>query len=72
MGHSYARCLVHYVFSTKHRRNDITPDLQERLWPYLFGIAQHHGMQALAVGGTENHAHLLVSLPSMLSIAKAV
>ena len=72
MGHSYVRCLTHFVFSTKQRRNDITLALQERLWPYLAGIAQHNRMHALAVGGTENHAHLLLSLPSTLTITKAV
>jgi putative transposase len=36
------------------------------------GIAREHQMRALAVGGTQDHLHLLLSLPSSLSIAKAM
>jgi REP element-mobilizing transposase RayT len=36
------------------------------------GIARNKGMKALIVGGVEDHAHLLLSLPSTLAIAKAV
>jgi REP element-mobilizing transposase RayT len=36
------------------------------------GIARENKMKALAVGGTDNHAHLLLSLPPMLSVAKAI
>jgi len=72
MAHSYVNNLLHYVFSTKDRRKIITPDLQERLWPYLGGIARENGMKALAIGGVEDHVHLLLSLPATLSVAKAI
>ena len=71
MAHSYSSCLIHYVWSTKERRNLISTDLQPRLWSYLGGIAEQNEMKALAVGGTDNHVHMLVSLPSTLSISKA-
>ena len=71
MGHSYSSCLIHYGWSTKERRNLISADLQPALWAYLGGIASQNGMKALAVGGTDNHAHVLVSLPGTLSISKA-
>lgn len=72
MPHSYSSCLIHYVFSTKDRRKSITPEVRERLWAYLGGIARENEMKALAIGGTDDHVHVLVSLPSTLSIAKAV
>ncbi len=72
MAHSFVCCYVHYVFSTKHRRCAISADLRGRLWPYLGGIARENRVKALAVGGTDNHVHLLVSLPSTLTIADAV
>lgn len=46
--------------------------LQERLWPFMGGIAREHGMKALAVGGVEDHVHLILSLPTTVSIAKAL
>jgi putative transposase len=42
------------------------------LWPYLGGIARENKMKAVAIGGVEDHVHALVSLPSTLSVAKAV
>ena len=70
--HSFVSCLMHCVWSTKERRRLITPELQERLYPYLGGIARDNKMKALAVGGVEDHVHMLLSVPSTLSIAKAI
>jgi len=72
MAHSFVACYVHYIFSTKERRRIITPELTERLWPYIGGIARENGMTAMAVGGTDNHVHALISLPSTLPVAKGI
>ena len=72
MAHSYISNYVHYVFSTVGRQKLITPDLEERLWPFLAGIARQNKMKAVSVGGTQDHIHMLVSLPSTLSMAKGV
>jgi REP element-mobilizing transposase RayT len=36
------------------------------------GIARENGMTALAVGGTDDHAHVLLSLPSTVTVAQAM
>ncbi len=72
MSHTYVSELIHCVFSTKQRRNLIAPDVQPLLWAFLGGIARRNGFKALVVGGTENHIHLLLSLPATLPLAKAV
>ncbi|PYL67940.1 MAG: hypothetical protein DMF20_02160 [Verrucomicrobia bacterium] len=48
------------------------PDLRERLWPYLGGIAKQNQMKALAISGAADHVHILLCLPATLSVAKAV
>jgi putative transposase len=72
MRHSYVTCLVHYVFSTTARRPLITSPMKERLWAYIGGTARRKGMKALAVGGTEDHIHALVSIPSTISVAVGI
>ena len=72
MAHSYTSCLVHAVFSTKNRHKIITPDLKERLWPFMGGIARKNNMKALAVGGVSDHVHILLSLPAIIPVAKAI
>ena len=69
---SYVSSYFHCVFATKERRPILTPALRERLWAFLGGIARQNEMKALVIGGVEDHVHLLLSLPSTLSIAKAM
>jgi putative transposase len=70
--HSFISSLHHCVFATKGREPWLTPDIRERLWPYLGGVARENGMKALATGGVANHVHMLLSLPATMSVAKAM
>ena len=63
---------MHCVFSTKDRRPLITPELQARLLQYIGGIARENGMKLIAGGGIADHFHILISLPRIISIAKAM
>ena len=65
MADTYAKILIHCVFSTKNR----IPHITEALWSYLRGIARNRGVNALAVGGTLNHGHLLLALPTGLTVS---
>src|SRR5579859_1651118 len=68
---SYVSSYYHFVFSTKERRRLITPQLRERLWPFLGGIARQNKIKAIEVGGIEDHIHILLSLPPTMAISKA-
>ncbi len=72
MSHSFINQLLHCVFSTKERRPMITPELQPRLFQYIGGIARENKIKLLAAGGVDDHVHLLVSMPSTISISKAM
>ena len=72
MPHSYVSNFVHYVFSTRERFPFVDQELESRLWPYIGGIARENGMKALAIDGTHDHVHTLLSLPAPLSVAKAI
>ena len=69
---SYVSSYFHCVFSTKERRPFITPELRDRLWPFLGGIARQNKMKAIGVGGVEDHVHILLSTPSTMAISKAL
>lgn len=72
LGHSYTSSLFHCVFSTKNREPHLRPEIRERVWPFIGGIARENGMRALEVGGVGDHAHMLLSLPSTMAVAKAM
>ncbi len=69
---SYISSYFHCIFSTKDRRPLIRPELRERLWPFLGGIARQNKMKAIEIGGVEDHIHILLSLPSTMAISKAM
>ena len=52
----------HIVFSTKERLPLITADWKDRLHGYMGGIVKGMEGVPLAIGGIEDHVHLLVSL----------
>ncbi len=63
---------MHCVWSTKDRHKIIDLDLQQRLWPFIGGIARQNKIKALAIGGVEDHVHVLLSLPADVSVSEAV
>ena len=48
------------------------PDIRVKLWPYMGGIARRAQMKAIAVGGVEDHVHILLSLPATMPLSKAM
>jgi len=72
MSHRYESLPVHCVFSTKDRKALIPEPMKRKLWAYIGGIARTNKFKALAVGGTPDHVHVLLSLPATLLVAKAV
>jgi putative transposase len=72
MSHTYSQNVVHIVFSTKERRKSIPAEFRAKLWAYAAGICKRHGILVYAIGGMEDHVHLLMQVPPSLALAKAV
>jgi REP-associated tyrosine transposase len=72
MPHTYARNHLHVIFSTKNREKTIPKNLQPELWAYMAGICRRNGMNAIAIGGTDDHLHALFHLPPTMAPSKAV
>lgn len=71
MGHTYSSNLIHLVFSTKERKPSLPQHLVEKLHQYLVGIARNHRIEIIVSGGTTDHVHALVALPTVMSVAEA-
>ena len=69
MAQTLTRLLMHVVFSTTERRNLITPEVEPELHAYLGGVCRNRESPALAIGGTENHVHLLISLSKNIALS---
>jgi putative transposase len=72
MPHTYPQNTIHVVFSTKDRRKSISKELQPRMWAYVAGMCLKLGILVHAIGGTEEHIHLLIQVPPSLAVAKVV
>ena len=67
MAHTYTLNLVHCVFSTKGRLPLILKPATT--WDTLRRVAANGGLHVRAIGGTSNHVHILLDLPSTRAIA---
>lgn len=72
MASSYVSVYVHFVFATKGRQPFIRSAWREDFHAYIGGIVRGLGGRALAVGGVEDHIHLLASLKGTQSISDLV
>lgn len=72
MAHTHVSNRLHCIFSTKNREKIIPKGLQSRLWAYINGICRNIGVKTFAVGGMEDHVHILIGLPPTLALATAM
>jgi putative transposase len=66
------RLYYHLVWGTKNRQPLIDNKLEARLYPYIVSKADSLNCIIHAIDGTENHIHIIVSIPPKLSIAEFV
>lgn len=69
---SFWRLYYHLVWSTKERLPLIKPDKEAELYGYIIGKADYLGCITHAINGTENHIHIVASIPPSLSISQFV
>ena len=72
MANTFTCLRYHIVFSTKNREPWLQPDIQERAWSYLGGIARQNNLKPLLIGGMEDHVHLLLAMPGTITVSEAL
>jgi REP element-mobilizing transposase RayT len=72
MPQSLSHLLIHVIFSTKNRAPYINSDLKPALHAYLGGIIRELDGKPVAINGAADHVHLLIVLPSKVSLADAL
>jgi putative transposase len=69
---AFWRLYYHLVWATKERQPLIPPKQEALLYDYIIGKADTCGCIVHAIGGIEDHVHLVVSIPPHISIADFV
>ena len=70
MPESCTHVYVHYVWATWDREPMLEPDLEGPVHGCIRAEAQKLRCEPIAVGGTEDHVHLLVRLSATVSVAE--
>jgi putative transposase len=60
------------VWATWDRAPIITPAIRDRIYPMIQHHAANLGAQVIAIGGIEDHVHVLARFPSTLTISMLV
>lgn len=69
---TFTKLMYHIIFSTKYRDPLIDVSLQDRLYKYMGGIIRAQNGHLIAIGGIEDHVHILASLSSTKAIADSI
>lgn len=72
MPQSLSNLLTHLVFSTSRRNPKLTPEVRDKLFPYLTGILRNLGCPLIQVGGVDDHVHILFALSRTECLADVV
>jgi REP element-mobilizing transposase RayT len=63
---------VHLIWATWNREPLLTPDIERAVYRCLEATCRELGAEVLALGGIEDHLHLVARLPATLSVAALV
>ena len=66
------RAYYHIVWATKNRQPWIAPQVEPRLFAYLVAQAVGLGAYVYAIGGTDDHVHLVATIPPSVSVSHFV
>ena len=62
--HSYSKIYYHLIWSTQDRKPYIEQRFRKRLYAYIGRIVLHKGWVLLAIGGIDDHIHILIQTTS--------
>ncbi len=72
MRSNFTQLYLHYVWSTWDRLPLITPDIQKVVYAAVIQECEQLKCTVIAVGGVEDHVHLLTSFLPTLSVSELI
>jgi putative transposase len=72
MRENYAKVFLHLVWGTWDRLPLITPEIRLPVYQCIHQQATRNGCEPIAVGGIEDHVHVLLKMPTTVTIADVV
>ncbi|MEQ9356669.1 IS200/IS605 family transposase [Coleofasciculus chthonoplastes] len=72
MRSNFTQLYLHCVWATWDRLPLITSDIQEAVYAAIIGECQQLKCTVIALGGIEDHVHLLMSFPPTLAVSNLI
>ncbi len=72
MANTYSQIYVHLVFATKERCPVLTDERQNEVYAYITELVKDYNSYLFAIGGMDDHLHLLISLHPAHSVSEVV
>lgn len=66
---TYTQIHIQLVFAVQNRKSMILESWRERLYKYMIAIIQNNRHKVLAIGGTEDHVHILIGMRPSQSLS---
>lgn len=68
----YCQLFYHLIWTTKNRQPLLTPKVEPVIHDFLRAKAIGLGATVFALNGTQDHIHLVVSIPSKIAVSRFV
>ena len=72
MANTYSQIYIQAIFAVEHRASLIRSEWTEELFKYIGGIFRNKKQKLLAIGGIEDHIHLLFGLRPRMAISDLI
>jgi putative transposase len=72
MRRNFTQLYVHLVWATWDRLPLITPNIREQIYKVISYECKQLGCSVVAIGGIEDHVHLLTGFPANVAISELV
>ena len=72
MANTYTQIYIHVVFAVQARESLIKAEWREDLFKYIAGILKNQGIKLLAIGGVEDHIHILFGMSPTISLSDLI
>ncbi|MDE6353197.1 MAG: transposase [Muribaculaceae bacterium] len=69
---SYIQNFQHIVISTKSRQMTLNRNSIDKLYNYISGFLQNKDCKLIAIGGIEDHIHILTNFNPQLSLSQEI
>ena len=72
MANTYTQIYIHVVFAVQERAGLIKQEWKEALFKYIAGILKNQGIKLIAIGGVEDHIHILFGIKPNITLSDLV